>query len=85
MKKTKPAPANPSGGQTTKKPRKPGTGQHGNQGAKLKPDKRIPVTISFDEEDLKWLDNQPERRNAATRKAVKMWREALLKEMEIES
>ena len=68
-----------------KKQRKPGTGQHGKQGAKLKADKRIPVTISFDEEDLKWLDKQPGRRNAVTRKAVKMWREALLKEMEIES
>lgn len=85
MKKTQPASAETSGGQTDKKPRKHGTGQHGNQGAKLKPYKRIPVTISFDEEDLRWLDKQPERRNAATRKAVKMWREALLKEMEIES
>lgn len=56
------------------KQRKPGTGLHGNQGAKTNPNKRVPVTITFDKEDLEWLDNQPERRNAATRKAVKLLR-----------
>jgi len=85
MKKTPPAPANQSGGKTAQKTRKPGTGLHGNQGAKIKPGKRVSVTISFDPEDLEWLDEQPERRNAATRKAVKMWRDALSKKLQLES
>ena len=55
-----------------KKPRKPGSGLHGNQGAKLKPGKRIPVTISFDPDDLEWLDKVG--RNKTARAAVKHFR-----------
>ena len=55
-----------------KKQRKPGSGLHDKGGAKPKTDtRRITVSISFDKDDLEWLDAQPGRRNATARLAVK--------------